>query len=179
MKTIITLIICAFCLGSIQAQKKVEKLESYTASNGITYEVGDEIKLGRGSDTDGRFVFVNIAGWGAALAATNNPNYNAEQNRLGAANSGIQVTVKKIKKYNKKRFKGVIFTIGGGNITNYTLDIENAIATCEIEECNEKEKTATSNDKYDQLAKLKKLYDEGVLSAEEFENEKKKLLEAN
>ncbi|TDN80361.1 putative oligomerization/nucleic acid binding protein [Salegentibacter sp. 24] len=171
-------LISILSLYSIQAQKRVQKLDEYTASNGITYEVGDEIKLGRGSDTDGRFVYVNMAGWGAALTATNNAKYNAEQNRLGSTNSGLIVTVKKIKEYNKKRFKGVIFTVGGGNITNYTLDIENAIATCEIDDCSEENETApSSTDKYDQLAKLKELFDSGVLTEEEFESEKKKILE--
>lgn len=161
--------------------KKMEKLDEYVASNGITYKVGDEIKLGRGSDTNGRFVYINIAGWGAMAGATNNANYNADQNRLGSANSGLIVTVKKIKKYNYKRYKGVYFTIGGGNITNYSLDIENAIKTCEVENCTKEvqkvEIVGNTSDKYDQLAKLKKLLDDGVLTQAEFDAEKKKILE--
>ena len=103
---------------------------------------------------------------------------NAEANRLGAANSGLIVTLKKIKKYNYKRYKGVYFTVGGGNITNYTIDIENAIKSCEIEVCNDKKEVAESKpDKYDQLAKLKKLLDDGVLTQEEYDAEKKKILE--
>lgn len=177
MKKLFIICVALMTLTTINAQKKVEKLKEYTASNGITYKVGDEFKLGRGSDTDGRFVYVNMAGWGAALAATNDSNYNAQQNRLGAANAGLIVTIKKIKKYNQKRFKGVYFTIGGGNITNYAVDIENAIATCEVEICNDEKPIAnSSSDKYDKLSKIKKLYDEGVLTKEEYEIEKEKIL---
>ena len=173
MKKITLLIITVLMMNTVQAQNKVEKLEEYTASNGITYKVGDEIKLGRGSDTNGKFVYVNIGGWGMST--------DAETNRLGAANSGLIVTVKKIKSYNYKRYKGVYFTVGGGNLTNYNLDIENAIVTCEIEDCKkEGESTGNSStDKYDQLKKLKELFDDGILTEEEYNVEKKKLLETN
>jgi hypothetical protein len=170
MKNTTFYIIIVLTLNFLQAQKKVEKLEEFTASNEITYKVGDEIKLGQGSDTNGKFVYVNIGGWGVST--------NAETNRLGAANAGLIVTVKKIKKYNYKRYKGVYFTVGGGNITNYVIDIENAIKSCEVENCNDKKAiTESKPDKYDQLAKLKKLLDEGVLTKEEYDSEKKKILE--
>jgi hypothetical protein len=172
MKQITFLIIAMLTLNLAQAQKK-EKLEEFTASNGITYKIGDEIKLGRGSDTNGKFVYVNIGGW----AISTNP----EENRLGAANAGLLVTIKKINKYNYKRYKGVYFTVGGGNITNYNLDIENAIKTCEVENCTEEvqkvEVVGNMSDKYDQLKKLKKLLDEGVLTQAEYDAEKKKILE--
>lgn len=167
-----TFLISIFVVNLVYAQN-VEKLEEYTASNGITYKVGDEIKLGRGSDTNGKFVYVNVGGWAMST--------DAESNRLGAANAGLIVTVKKIKKYDYKRYKGVYFTVGGGNITNYTLDIENAIITCEIEDCknNNEVSSISTSDKYDQLAKLKKLFDDGVLTEEEYNAEKKKVLDGN
>lgn len=167
MRVSIVLFLALLCVNSLSAQK-TKKIEEYAATNGVTYKVGDEIKLGRGSDTNGRFVYVMMGGW----AMSTNP----EENRLGAANAGLLVTIKKIKKYNYKRFKGVYFTVGGGNITNYLLDIENAIATCEIEDCTSTGDNTVEVDKYDQLAKLKKLLDEGVLTKEEFELEKKKIL---
>ena len=99
MKKTTLLIIAILTLNSmqVQAQKKVEKLDEYSTSNGVTYKVGDEFKLGQGSDTNGKFVYVNIGGWGMST--------NAEANRLGAANAGLIVTLKKIKKYNYKRYK--------------------------------------------------------------------------
>ena len=173
MKKITLLIVGILSLNLVQAQKKVEKLDEFTASNGITYKIGDEVKLGRGSDTNGKFVYANIGGW----AVSTNP----EENRLGAANAGLIVTIKKINKYNYKRQKGVYFTVGGGNITNYILDIENAIKTCEVEICNKEvqkvEIIGNTSDKYDQLEKIKKLLDEGILTQEEYDTEKKKILE--
>ncbi|OBX22197.1 MULTISPECIES: SHOCT domain-containing protein [Bizionia] len=173
MKKISILLFTAlFAFNLSNAQKKQEKLEAYTASNGITYKVDDEIKLGRGSDTNGKFVYVNIGGW----AVSTNP----EQNRLGAGNAGLIVTVKKIIKYNYKRYKGVYFTVGGGNITNYILDIENAISTCEVENCvDQNTAVQASSDKYDKLSKIKGLLDEGVLTQEEYDAEKKIILENN
>lgn len=169
MKTLFTTVLLLLAI-SMNAQK-IKKLDEYTASNGITYKEGDEIKLGRGSDTDGRFVYVFMGGW----AMSTNP----EANRLGAANAGLLVTVKKIKKYNYKRYKGIYMTVGGGNISNYILDIENAISTCEIEDCKKENNSISTTDKYDKLAKLKKLFDEGVLSEEEYNVEKKKILQEN
>ena len=170
MKKLALLLTIIFAVNVTNGQKKKQKLEEYTASNGITYKIGDAIKLGRGSDTNGKFVYVNIGGWAVSG--------NAENNRLPAANAGLIVTIKKINKYNYKRYKGIYLTIGGGNITNYTMDLENAIATCEVENCTKENGTVQSTtDKYDQLAKLKKLLDDGVLSEEEYDAEKKKILE--
>jgi hypothetical protein len=172
MKKITIVLMVLFITVNANAQR-VEKLDEYKASNGETYKVGDQVKLGRGSDDNGKFVYVNIGGW----AVSTNP----EANRLPASNAGLLVTIKKIKKYDGKRYKNVIFTVGGGNITNYMLDIENAIATCEVEKCSEKTNGQTviqSDNKYDKLKKLKELFDEGVLDAGEYEKEKKKLLDA-
>ena len=167
---LVTLIFGLFYLtGNSQA---TESLDSYTASNGITYSVGDEVKLGKGSDSDGKFVYVTIGGW----AVSTNP----EANRLPAANAGLIVTIKKIKKYNKKRMKKVVLTVGGGNITNYLIDLENAIDKCEIENCvdDKQEVSSQEPDKYDKIKKLKDLLDEGILTKDEYESEKKKLLES-
>ena len=166
---LVTLIIGLLCLtGNSQSTKS---LDSYTASNGITYSVGDEVKLGKGSDTDGKFVYVTIGGW----AVSTNP----EANRLPAANAGLIVTIKKIKKYDKKRMKKVVLTVGGGNITNYLIDLENAIDQCEIENCGKdnSDNISQETDKYDKIKKLKDLLDDGILTQEEYESEKKKLLE--
>lgn len=169
MKRINLLLTFMLMTGSVLAQKKIENLEHYVASNGINYKVGDDIKLQRGSDTNGKFVYVTIGGW----AVSTDP----EANRLPVSNAGLIVTIKKIKKYNYKRHQGVFFTVGGGNITNYTIDIENAIATCEVENCKSTDQEhAQNDDKYDKLSKLKELLDGGVLTEEEYQAEKAKIL---
>jgi len=93
------------------------KLRFYKGSNKISYALGDTIKLGNGSEVGGRFIYITSG-------------YNG----IPASKKGALVTIKKINKYNYKHFKGVILTVKDGNRT-YTLDIENAIASCEIAIC--------------------------------------------
>lgn len=155
-----------------------QKLDSYTASNGITYEVGDEIKLGRGSAPNGDFLYLQIGGWGAV--AGYDASKGSDQNNIGRSYSGLAVELKKIRKQKFKGQEKVIFTVGGGNITNYTLYIEDAIATCEVAACkSEENKSDAQPDKFDQLKKLKELLDQEILTQEEYDKEKAKILEGN
>jgi len=143
-----------------------ERLKEYKASNNITYKEGDTIALGRGSGGQGTFVYLKIAGIMAGSAT-----------QIGSSYSGLNVILKKIKSAKFKGAEKVFFTVGGGNITNYMLEIEEAIATCEVKDCVSPEKQPVSQlSKFDELKKLKALFDEGVLSKEEYDNEKKKLL---
>ncbi len=71
---------------SIFAQKKKQNLDSYTASNGVTYNVGDDITLNKGSDTNGDFAYFKIGGWMGG----------AEVEPMGSQNAGLIVTIKKI-----------------------------------------------------------------------------------
>jgi hypothetical protein len=165
MKKFLTLALLLCMTITVYAQKR---LEEYTASNGVTYKVGDQIKMGLGSDPSGKYNYLTVGGWGVSL--------DREENKLPSI-PGLVVTIKKIKEYDTRAYKGVSFTVGGGNITNYVLDIEGAIRACELEECDKNSGTnTTSSDKYDKLKKLKTLYDEGVLSEEEYEAEKAKIL---
>ncbi len=172
MRTIILLaIIIAGCTVAVMAQN-IKDLTEFTASNGVTYKEGDNIKLGRGSDTNGKFVYINATGLMMSM--------DAEQNRLPASFAGRLATIKKIKQYDQKKFKGVFITVGVGLAANYVLDIENAIAVCEVEICKKPEPVTVvvdKEDKYDQLKKLKGLLDEGVISQEEYDAEKKKILD--
>jgi hypothetical protein len=162
MKKIILLLLLVS--GFVNAQ---EKLTEYKASNGITYKVGDMVLLGRGSGGQGTFVYLKIAGWAAGGAT-----------QIGSAYSGLNVEIKKIKLFKFKGAEKIVFIVGGGNITNYSLEIEEAIASCEIKDCISPNNAPVSQtDKYDQLKKLKALLDDGTLSKEEYEAEKKKLLQ--
>ena len=159
-KSIVLLLLIS---GILNAQ---ENLKEYTASNGITYKIGDRIKLGKGIGGQGTFVYLKMAGW---MAGTDT--------QIGSAYAGLNVDLKKIKKYKFKGAEKIIFTVGGGNLTNYSLEIEEAISVCEIIDCNGKPvDTIIESDKYDKLNKLKILLDNGTLTKEEFEIEKKKLL---
>ncbi len=154
-----------------------ETIETYKASNGITYKIGDEIKLNKGSGPSGGFLYLQMGGWGAAMSY--NTNGGPDQMNIGRQYNGINVTLKKIKEQKIKGQTKIYFVVGGGNITNYNLMIEDAIATCEIVDCVAKTtKTENINElsKADEIKKLKDLMDSGAITKDEFEAEKKKIL---
>lgn len=166
MRIVITLLFVAMATFSIGQ-------DTYKASNGITYHIGDTILLGRGSAQNGDFLYLQMGGW--AAIAGHDQSKGSDQNNISKAYSGTAVTLKKIKTYKIKGVAKVYFTVGGGNITNYSLIIEDAIESCEVKDCNKKE-GAKADDKYAKLAKIKELLDSGVLTQEEFDKEKAKIL---
>lgn len=156
----------------------------YKASNGINYQIGDTIKLGRGSAQNGDFNYLQMGGMYNTLSALNG-KYNDISSSIGRNYSGLNVVLKKIKRYKLKGAESIVFVVGGGNITNYNLMIEDAIATCEIADCIEKvqkvqivrDTIAPPPSKYDEIKKLKELLDIGAITQEEYDLEKKKILE--
>ncbi len=155
----VLLILCSFNSYS-------QKLKEYKASNGITYHVGDSVVMGAASGDNDYYVYM----WMTSALAKG-------QGIRGRAYIDTPVIIKKIKNFKVRGEEKVMFLVGGGNITNYTLDIENAISACEIKDCNNKKPTSNSmTSKYDELKKLKELLDSGVITQEEFEKEKEKIL---
>jgi len=177
------------CLHSIpenikltSPKEKADANEFYEASNGERYRVGDTIKLGRGSGVNGQFLYVQMGGWLATMGY--NQDKGQDQLNLPRGIAGTKVVVKKIKRYTYRGTVKYSFVVGGGNITNYNLDIESAIETCEVVPCKPPEPipvtiTQPKPDKYDQLKKLKELLDSGAITKEEYEIEKKKVLDGN
>lgn len=150
-------------VASASAQKRIDQ---YTASNGITYHEGDTVLLGRGSGPGGSFSYITVGGWAAST----------QPQGIGAGYSGLAVTINKIKQYTTRGQTKVWFVVAGGNITNYNLIIEDAIAVCEVVPCAS-QAAGSPSDKYDDLKKLKDLLDQGVITEEEFSKEKAKILE--
>jgi hypothetical protein len=160
MKKILFLLFLAIGFSS-----HAQKLKEYKASNNVVYKKGDVIKMNKGSAENGDFVYLSIGGWAAGTGQ-----------KIPATYAGVAVKIKKIKKYKKHGVEKVLFTVNGGNITNYILDIEPAISSCEVTPCSQKKATTKSESKYDKLKKLKELLDSGAITKEEFEKEKKKIL---
>ena len=169
MKTVFGILILFFL--SISSFSQTALME-YTAGNGITYKEGDIINLNRGSAPNGDFVYLTMSGWGMMVMGPN-PNDRV----IGKGYAGLAVSVKKIKKYNFKGVEKVVFTVGGGNITNYMLDIEEAINTCEIKDCISPKVEQTDNDDVlSKLKKLKELLDSGAITQEEYDVLKSKII---
>lgn len=156
--------------NSVNSANGQHRIDEYKASNGVIYHVGDTIKLGHGSAKNGDFLWLQMAGWGAV--ASHDSNQGTDQHNIGRFYAGANVTIKKIKSYPWRGQQIIHFTIDGGNITNYDLRIEDAIASCEVAACNKQ----SDPDKYDKLAKLKGLLDSGAITQQEFDMEKKKIL---
>lgn len=142
---------------------------AYPASNGITYFVDDKIRLGRGSAADGTYKYlVNIK-----KSATDTLKVNAER-RLYDHNVRLKSIYREMVNGTEK-----VYFIVGGFTTNFNLSIEDAIASCEIADCHKmnEQTTVQGFSAADELLKFKKLMDDGVITKEEFEAKKKKLLE--
>lgn len=162
----------------------------FTAS-GYKIMVGQYIHLGTGSTPDGDFKFIrrNSSGFGTMMVTTDNNAYNKSELSLGREMAGHKGKVVKIVSRGNKKI-GITYeplvTFGMGR---YEIDIENAIASGEIivpDEFKPKSKTTATVVEIkqqisvaDELTKLKKLADDGVLTNEEYEAQKKKLLEKN
>lgn len=160
--------------------------------SGYKIAKGDYVKIGTGSMPDGDFRFIRINSK-SVLAYYSSNGY---QNQANAANSmprkesGLKSKVKAVEKRgNTKRGYVYYLVIDGPALINYEVDIENAIRTGELAVPNEfkpqpKELPAAVEIKQqisvaDEIAKLKKLYDDGVLTKDEYEAQKKKLLDKN
>ena len=76
--------------------------------------------------------------------------------------------------FKQKGAQRYVFIVGGGNITNYELYIEEAIQVCEIKDCGKKEAPVVGA--ADELKKWKALLDSGAITKEEYDAQKKKLL---
>ena len=58
------------------------------------------------------------------------------------------------------------------------MQIEEAIATCEVVPCSD-EMPAEASDDVQRLREFKQLLDEGIITQEEFDKEKKEILDSN
>lgn len=170
MKPLITIFLFTILAFNVTAQK----LTAYQASNGIVYHIKDPVHLGRGSAPDGTFLYLQIGGWAVAF---NDSSADPNVNNVGRSYANTAVIVKKIAQVMIKGVVKTYFTVGGGNITNYLLSIEDAIQVCEVVPCtaNNSNQPVVA-DKFDQLKKLKALFDSGALTQAEYDDQKKKLL---
>lgn len=154
--------------------------EPFVAVDGETYTVGDSLKMGVGSNTDGSFNYIYVP-----------PNIllGSERITYSSAASGI---IFKLKHFSKVKSSGEtlgVFTyvpekkIDVG-FMNAIVDINLALETGELESKNPSygkniitdSDKSVSDDKYDNLLKLKELYEAGVLTEDEFKKEKQEIL---
>jgi len=149
------------------------------------------IKIGTGSAPDGDFKFIRINSE-SLFAYNSTTRYQGLENSANAFprnQSGLKFKIKAVEKRGSKKRGYVYYAKIGMGLINYEIDVDNAIAAGELVvpgEFKPKLKTAPvvvevkqQLSVADELTKLKKLFDDAVLTKEEYEAQKKKLLERN
>jgi hypothetical protein len=155
---------------------RIEKDTLFTTS-GFKLIAGSDIKLGTGTLPNGDFKYISISA--GSWANISDPNMS--KSGIGRRYNGHLVHVKRFRKDgNKKRGYMFYAIVGGGNIVNYDIDVESAIASGEIvvpEEFRPKSATTVAAPSpSEELTKLKKLLDDGAINQSEYDSAKKKIL---
>lgn len=169
MKTYFTCIALLLFVPGIYAQKKLNSIETTT---GWSIHPGDSIRLGKGSNPDGSFKYVTSGKGLDAVKITDK--------------EGKQIAIDHVvdRNYNYKTYavfriySDGTLVVKNGLAGRFTLDIEPALKAGELLQKAQKETVIVVNQGSvaDELAKLKKLYEEGALTKQEYEAQKKKLL---
>jgi hypothetical protein len=177
---IFTLLFFGICYS--QTTPKFEN-DTLTTSTGFKVYEGLDLKIGTGSMNDGDFKFIRTnASWMFNYYSTTGYQGLANQaNSFKRSNSGLTFKVKKIMTRGNKKNGFIYYAKIGSGMINYEVDLENAIKSGEIivpDEFLPKEKSQNQNSetKYDKLKKIKELKDSEVLSEEEFQKEKEKIM---
>jgi len=144
-----------------------QDITEYKASNNKIYHIGDTVRLSKGSSSNGEFLYLQMGGINAFLGHGHNLNIDKSY-----ANTGV--IIKKIKKDKVRGIQKTWFVVDGGNITNYNLYIDDAILSCEVTPCQTGNTQTLSV--ADEILKLKKLLDAGAITQDEYNAQKKKLL---
>lgn len=148
------------------------------------------IKVGSGSTPDGDFKYIrtnsaSIFNYSARDGRNSSAANSA--NALSRNNSGLSYQIKRIEKSGNKKHGYVYYAIINKSILAYEIDVENAIASGEVEvpeEFKPKQKATTFEIKQqispaDELKKWKSLLDSGIINQDEYDAKKKKILDNN
>lgn len=182
-----TLFLFFFPLLSQAQDSTNSKMQGDTLISATGFKVykGQQIKVGSGTMPDGDFKYIRIAATSMFQYQGTNKSAVNSANSLPARSGGLQYKVVRIDEYGNKKRGYVQYPIINVGAVRYQIDLDNAIASGELdvpEEFRPKAKALVVEvkqplSKADELIKLKKLYDDGVLTKEEFEAEKKKILD--
>ncbi len=166
------LLLILFCLTPFVGFS--QDMDTYTASNGKTYKIGDTVKVALGSMPDGNFKYVQVS---PPLLAPPTRNSNSLSARRDFANT--TTIIRKIKR--SAQLSGsekIVFNVKVRGLVTYDIWIEEAISACEVTPCATKTNPVNTGtgSVADELIKLKKLLDDKAITTEEFNAQKKKLL---
>lgn len=158
---------------------------SLKINNGGMITVGEDIKLGKGSDTNGTFRYIQV-NEGSVFRGTNTggTNYGVQEaNALPNKYNGLKAKIVDIVERGRKKTGYKVFVIiGVGEMKRYQIDLDSALEYGEViidgyANNNKKETTNTSISLADEIKKLNELKESGLLTEEEYQQAKQKLLE--
>jgi len=154
------------------------QVKEYKASNGVTYRVGDTLRLGLGSNADGSFLYVEDKGLLGSLGPFGNmgPGRNQPVRSLSKDYANVGAIIKSINKTSVNGVQKYTFSVNPGGPMRYNVYVDDAIATCEVKPCKNNGPAATTGSVADEIKKLKALMDSGAITKSEYEAQKKKLL---
>ena len=144
----------------LSGEKPKGTYTTYISKNGETYTIGDTIRIGVPSGTNGRFVYIQIMDifGNTAYAGPEATNTTAELKKihvLGTSRAGWKISFQ---------------TKGQTGLANYFFFIEDATASGEI-----KSKTMTSDEALAALKKAKDKLDLDLINQEEYNKIKAEL----
>lgn len=154
-----------------------QDIKQYKASNGVTYRINDTVHLGKGSNSNGSFMFVQDRGLGFTLPGPQGRSAGGRGLPKDMSNGGV--IIKSIKKTTENNLEKYVFMVNGGGPLRFSLFIDDAISVCEVTPC----KQSSSGSPVpvasvaDEIKKLKQLMDSGAITKDEYESRKKKLLD--
>jgi hypothetical protein len=152
--------------------------DTLLTTSGYRMVAGTDVKLGTGTLPNGDFKYVAISS--ASWVNISDPSMS----KMGISRryNGHLVHVKKFRKDGNNK-RGYVFyaVVGGGNIVNYDIDVESAIAAGELVVPNQfrpkAANAAAQPSPADEIKKLKDLLEKGAISQNEYDSAKKKILD--
>jgi hypothetical protein len=161
---------------------KVVKDTLFTSS-GYNIVVGQDVNFGTGSTPDGDFKFIrrNSTGFGTMMIMTNDNSYNKSQLSMPRNMSNHKAKVVKIVTRGTKKTGITYEPLIAINGVRYEIDVDNAISTGEMIVPDafrpQKNNSAATLSKGDEIKKLKDLLDSGAITQDEYNAAKKKVLD--
>lgn len=179
MKILFSLLVAAL-LGftSVQAQIVGKSVPEFKTAAGTVVHIGDTLRLGRGSLATGEFQYVYVPA--NIFTGSSQINFSSQM-------SNLTVRVKDLRFQQSKNYGNKTVAVIKANTLNGCVDLDAAENAGEIITANTR-RTAVSAagqasigagtqlSTADELLKLKKLYDQKILTKAEYDAQKAKLL---
>lgn len=177
MKRFLSLLTAGLLLAATsQAQIIGKSVPEFTTSAGTVIHPGDTLHLGHGSSSNGEFQYIYVP---------ENMFTSSKQQNFTAQMAGGVVKIKDLKVLKSRAYGEKTVAVIKANTLNGCVDLNGAEASGEIITAHTQKATVSAAAQAtavpalstaDELAKLKKLYDQKVLTKAEFDSQKAKLL---